>query len=412
MPLAEAFRGPIPDVLPPGKHAYDDIVSDCRQGSYGFAMARARSGRLNFLLGLTREHLRHLEDLAWQFDVGLVLLGSRISGPRSRQRGLHPVLKNTLDLQSSRRAATAAYPGAEGIVIDKTAIKEFGPGSPHASDLSIILIDRAQRSNRALDTIAGDLELMLMGLGRPFPVRVFSQLNGRHFRCERDFESDLIARLRGRLPEGHRFTERDILDASRELFLTINLPAGPFTLRDVGNGLAAAALLSASFWLGLGWHPVVAATGFAFGLCGRYLSRLRAAIAFTWGDTMLSNAAALAADAAIGVLAMAAVINPVAGFGLSLQLIAAASLSHGMAKGSIRLFLDKLYSGRREGEQAAGVLVAGLVNFLQGVITNFVYAGSPWAIALQSATAGIGLALVFGRPILRLWKGTGPHPAT
>ena len=103
-----------------------------------------------------------------------------------------------------------------------------------------------------------------------------------------------------------------------------------------------------------------------------------------------------AEDAEPGGGTMALVINPVGGYGIPLWAIAATSLSHTLSKGTVRLFLDKLYSVQGERRQAKGIVLTTLFNFLQGLTTSFVYAGSGIAIAVQAASACVGTTLVFG----------------
>jgi len=407
LPLGVAFSYPIKmpaEDLPPGCHPYEAIASACRRGDYAFASVRAASGRLNFLIGLSPERLERLSAEARRHAVGFLLVGSRVSGPRLRQRTLHPALAAGLPLKTRRRSASALYPGTEGVEIDKTAIKELGREDPRSSDLSVVLID-ARRGPEALDALARELEAALSSWGWPFPVRVFSELLGRRHGSEEDFLATGEGYLQSLLPEGHAFSSEELREAVQELYLAVNLPRPWLGLRDLRNGLATAALFSASFSLGLGFHPVLPAVGFVFGALGRYLARLRAGVAFRWGDGWLANAAALLLDAALGAAVMAFVINPAAGLGLRLGAIVLASLSHTASKGSLRLFLDKRFSGRREREQAAGVLATSVLNFLQGVVTSFVYAGSSAAMGVQAALCGLGLFLVFSPAWRRLKAG-------
>ncbi len=383
--------------LPPGLHSYDEIVSACRRGEYRFAVARAASGRLNYMPGITPEMLGRLRGAARESGVGFLLLGSRVSGPRLRQRSLHPVLEACLPLSNLRRAPSALFPGAEGIKIDKTRIKELSPEDPRTSDLSVILVS-SRLSHEEMDCLAVRLEAEFGSWGWSFPVRVFSRVAGRRHQSEEDFIRTGKAYLRSLLPPGLEFSERELREALGELYCALNLPRKSLTWRDLGNGLATAALFSASFSLGLGFHPVLPAVGFLFGCLGRYLARMRAAVAFSLGDTFFANSAALAFDAALGAALMALVINPAAGLGLSLGRIALASALHTLSKGSLRLFLDKRFSSGHERRQAAGVLATSVLNFLQGAVTSFVYSGSALALGIQASFCALGLWLLFGPP--------------
>lgn len=385
--------------LAPGQYAYEELLAACRRGDYRFAVLRAASGRLNYLLGIGPERLARLRAEARARGVGFLLLGSRVSGPRLRQRALHPVLEACLPLSTTRRAPSALFPGAEGIEIDKTMIKELGPEDPRTSDLSLVLIDPT-RPPSEMEALAVRLESLFKSWGWPFPVRVFSRISGRHHRSEEDFLGTGEEYLRSMLPAGREFSPGELREALRELYATLNLPSRRLSGRDLFNGLATAVLFSASFSLGLGFHPVLPAVGFVFGVLGRYLARMRAGVAFRLGDTFIANAAALGLDAALGMAVMAGIINPAAGLGLRLGSIALGSLSHTLSKGALRLFLDKRFSTGQERRQAAGVLATSALNFLQGVVTSFVYAGSLAALGLQAGLCAMGLWLVFA-PALR-----------
>lgn len=378
----------------PGKdYAYQDLVSACRKGAYPRCVVRTASGRLNYLLGLSRAQLNTLRQAAVEEGVGLILMGSRVSGPRLRQRSLHPILAACLPLKTERRAASALFPGSE-FEIDKTLIKDYGPEDPRTSDLSVILVD-AKRSEAEMRGLAAELEARFQGLGH-FPVRFFARLASRYHRSEEEFLDTGRLYLRSLGPRSCAFAPEDLRSAMRELYLTLNLPKPLFNLGDLANGLAAAALLSASFSVGLGFHWVLPPTGFAFGFLGRYLARFRAWVAFSLGDGLWANAAALAADAALGSAVMGLILNPGAGLGLSWGAIVTGSVSHTLGKGSLRLWLDKRFSVGNDRRQGWGVLASALLNFLQGAVTSLVYAGSLAALSLQAGLCLLGLRLIFG----------------
>lgn len=368
-----------------------------RTGLYPWARLRSASGRLNFLIGLEERHLRAMEEAARRLRLGLILVGSRVSGPRVRQRTLHPVLAKALPLWETRRRGSPTWPGVEGVRIEKTAIKEFGPDDPRTSDLTVVLVDALGRPASALEAAAADLEREFRRFGAAFPIKVFAALDGRSFRCEEEFAAAGAAYLSASLPAGDAEPREAVAAAFRELYATVGLPRPLFIRADLANAALAAALASLTFSAALGFHWVVPATAGAFGLCGRYLARFKAWVARVPCETPLSNAAALAADAALGIAVMALVVNPVGGFGIPLARILKASALHTLSRGSWRLWLDKRMSRRDERGQALGVLLASLLNLVIGLATAFVYAGRPEAALFQAALAAAGLFLVFRR---------------
>lgn len=389
---------PTLSALPPGEHSYEAILADLRRGRYRFARIRAASGRLHFLIGLSPEQLDFLRAEASRRGIGLILHGSRISGPRIRQRELDPVLKEALPLSSTKRRSSSTYPGGEGLHIDKTKIKEYGLADPRTSDLTVFVVDHSL-DKAGLDRLAAAVEARLRGLGCSFPIRVFSGHEGRVFRNEADFIAMGADYLRRHLPQQTGWPRGRVEQAFKELYAAVNLPRSPFVWADAGNGLLSAVLLSISFYLTLGLHPVVPAMGFLFGFSGRYLARFRAWIAREPADTFLSNTAALAADAAMGTALMALIINPAAAFGIPLRRIIGASLLHTLSKGAIRLWLDKKFSQGPLARQKLGIVLSVSISFLQGLATAYVYTGSWAAVFFQAAMACAGLALVYGNPI-------------
>lgn len=384
-----------PAALPPGRHSYEDVLAAHRTGLYRWARLRAASGRLNLLIGLSETHLAAMRGAAAGRRLGLVLLGSRVSGPRSRQRGLHPALAAALPLSAARRTPSPTWPGADGVLIEKTAIKEFGLADPRTSDLTVVLVDPSRRPLAALESAAAELEAEFRRFGTSFPVKVFPGLEGRRFGSEEEFLEHGAGYLERHAPPGAAIPRAELRRAFRELYAPLALPKPVFTRADAANGLWNAVLSTVSFTVAFGFHPVIPAVAFAFGLGGRYLARFKSWVARSPAETPLTNAAALLADAAIGIGVMALVVSPAAGFGLSLERIAKASLLHTLSKGSWRLWLDKRYSRLDQTSQARGVFLTGGLNFAIGLVTAFVYAGRPAAVALQCALAAGGLALAF-----------------
>ncbi|MBI3299059.1 MAG: hypothetical protein HYZ75_12895 [Elusimicrobia bacterium] len=384
-------------LLPPGRHAYEDILAGVRSGRYRFARIRAASGRLNVLIGLSPAQLDTLAREAARRGLGLALIGSRVSGPRLRQRTLDPLLAELLPLSAEKRTPSPTWPGAEGLRIEKTAIKEFGLNDPHTSDLHAILIDPTCRPEAVLARQALELELAFRGLGTSFPIKVMATLEGRRFRGEEDFIAHGAGYLARLLPPGTTRRAPELRRAFSELYAPVGV-ARPLLVRaDLVNGLWNAVLASLSFSAALPLHPVVPVAAFAFGLGGRYLARLKTWVSGAPAETPASNAAALALDGLIGTALMALLVNPVAGWGLPLDRILQASALHTLSKGSWRLWLDKRCSRLDVRGQARGVFLASGLNFLIGLVTAFVYAGRPAAVVLQAALAGAGLALAFRR---------------
>lgn len=388
--------------LPPGRHEYRAVLSGVRSGQYPFARLRSASGRLNVLIGLSPAQLGAIEAEARERRLCLALLGSRVSGPRSRQRALDPVLEAALPLSAHRRTPSPTWPGAQGLLIDKTAIKEFGLTDPRTSDLTVVLIDPAGRPEAVLAREALEMELAFRRLGAAFPIKVFPSLDGVRFSCEAAFQDHGARHLEKNLPPGAAFPADALRRAFSELYAPVNMRGPAFIRADAVNGLWTAVLSTLSFSAALPMHPVVPLAGFVFGACGRYLARFKAWVARVPTETPLTNAAALAADGLIGVALMACVLSPAAGWGLPLERIVRASALHSLSKGSWRIWLDKRFSRLDRTRQARGVFLASGLNFLIGLITAFVYAGRPWAAPLQVAVSAVGLCLAF-RPSRDDW---------
>lgn len=192
----------------------------CASGGYPSCPIVTASGRASLLLGLDRSELARIESTARSQETGLILVGSRISGPRLRQRTLHPALAAALPLSASRREASALDPGAEGLSIEKTRIKEYGRRDPRTSDLTVALISPREGAERK--ALAEDIERTLNGRGWSFPARVFAVWDGAVLKNEEDFRTAGETYLRALAP-GASFPAQQWRAALAELYLTVNL---------------------------------------------------------------------------------------------------------------------------------------------------------------------------------------------
>ena len=298
------------------------------------------------------------------------------SGRRLALRGSGPEIVAFLHGQTRRLGVGVIMIGGWGLPGD-ASLALAGP--------TALLVD-ARRSCSELEEIASSLqaELDRRGWGE---VRTCARFRERLQRCEDDVVNELAALLAG----GASSISSRHQSLARELYCPINLPRRLLMPRDFGNGLLGAAVFSASFSLALGFHPIAPALGFIYGLFGRYLGRARAGIAFALGDGPAGNAAAMAADGLHGVALMALVISPAAGLGISLRRIVWTSISHTLSKGALRLFLDKRFSVDGHHRQALGVTISTLVDLCHGLTTNFLYAGSVTAGAIQAGLACWGV---------------------
>lgn len=183
---------------------------------------------------------------------------------------------------------------------------------------------------------------------------------------------------------------------------------------DVLNAFLGAAVFTASFGVSLGLHPVVPLIGFLYSLMGRRLARFKAGIALGRGDGLLGNGLALAFDAGLGTATMALLIKPAMSLELTLAAIAWTSARHTLSKGTLRLAIEKRCCCGSERAQALGVTSTILLDFVQGALTGFVYAGSKPALAAQCALAALGAALLLARPVrkaLRAPAASASRPA-
>ena len=209
-----------------GCFSYDELLGLHRAGRYPGAPIVSAAGRPNILLGVAPEQFRSLEDAARQVSTGFALLGSRVSGPRARQRLLHPALGVALPLQSDGRLASVTYPAVRGVRIDKTVIKELGPDSPHTSDLSIVLLD-AVRSGSELHALAIELEERFKRARWRFPVKFFASLGGQSHATEASLQADGVRFLASRQPPGVSFSHEELCAAFSELYCLVNIGRAP-----------------------------------------------------------------------------------------------------------------------------------------------------------------------------------------
>ncbi|MGZ3458608.1 MAG: hypothetical protein ACXU86_08895 [Archangium sp.] len=209
-----------------GCFSYDELMDEHRAGRYPGVPIVSAAGRPNILLGVAPEQFHSLEDAARQVSTGFTLLGSRVSGPRVRQRLLHPALAATLPLQSDGRLASVTYPAVRGVRIDKTAIKELGADSPHTSDLSIVLVD-AVRGGSELHALAIELEERFKRAGWRFPVKFFASLGGQSHATEASLQAVGARFLASCLPPGVSFTFEELCAAWSELYCPVNIRHAP-----------------------------------------------------------------------------------------------------------------------------------------------------------------------------------------
>jgi hypothetical protein len=88
-----------------------------------------------------------------------------------------------------------------------------------------------------------------------------------------------------------------------------------------------------------------------------------------------------------------------------------------LAKGSLRLWLDKRFAPGAHGAQARGAAAVIVLGFAQGCVTSFAYAGHHWAWAAQALSCAAGAVLVFGpaagraAQYLRRWRANSLPPS-
>lgn len=158
---------------------------------------------------------------AREHGVSLVLMGSRVSGTRLRQRGLHPALPYILPLEGTSRAPSATRAGADaGLKIDKTVIKDFGRESMDSSGLAVVLIDPV-RSSQELDTVAIALEREFSRFTPAFPISVFAHIRGDYFKTVDELLASICGKLITKLPTESGLTATDLRSAFSELYAVL-----------------------------------------------------------------------------------------------------------------------------------------------------------------------------------------------
>jgi hypothetical protein len=366
-----------------------------KQGRIVNHEVRTASGRKTFLIGISSEQYKRIKELAQRYQVGLILVGSRVSGPRSHQRNYSKVLLECLPLSSHRRKNSATIQGVDNVLIEKLKIKEFGKLNPQTSDLSIFIVNKNSFSEARISEIAKVIEEDLNGVIESFPVRVFPKANGETIESEQHYLRRGAQFLRQNNKSDKVFSDRDYLDAYRELYMTVNIREKVFYKSDLINALLNSAVLSFSFALTIGFHPVVAIAGLLMGLIGRYFSRAVGYISNNFTNPALSLLMGLSFRSTIGFLLMAVLINPMAGFGFTLLAIATYTITHSITKGVIQVALSKTYYDKNIRKQSIGVFLGILVNFLTSLFTGLNYIGDNRGLILQVFFVATGLVMIY-----------------
>ncbi|MDX6770602.1 MAG: hypothetical protein SF051_13795 [Elusimicrobiota bacterium] len=209
----------------PGRRrwTYEEVVAACRRGEYPHTPIRAASGRENLLLGVAPKDYALMEARARESGAGLALIGSRVSGPRLRQRTLHPVLAHCLPLRGASRAPSALYAGVDaGLDLDKTVIKDYGREDHDSSDLGVVLL--SSRPPGELDGLAAAFEAEFSSFSEDFPVRVYSHVRGSRFADEPAFVAGICAKLRGGMPAEPVFSDEELAAGFREVYALVAPP--------------------------------------------------------------------------------------------------------------------------------------------------------------------------------------------
>ncbi len=200
--------------LGPGCHLYEDVIQKWSNGALEFAVVDTLSGDRVPLIGLSPEQLSELQDEVKKFKLGVVLYGSRVTGPRTHQRTLHPVLKEATPTVATKRHASATLPSVSGVHIRKDSIKEFGYSDPQTSDLSIAALGVDINIARVFESAINEK------LDVEFPIRVHRCLHGSSFNTLGEFlEFWRNKYIKNDLPAGHLFTDADIDQATRLLLV-------------------------------------------------------------------------------------------------------------------------------------------------------------------------------------------------
>jgi len=216
--------------LPMGVHDYESILEGIRNDEYRFAEAMTYDGKLVPIIGLPPEVLSLMESLSTQNSLPMVLYGSRVAGPRTYQRKLHRVLACRKDsfLVSTSRHRSVGFPEISGVTIPKDAIKELGILNPLTSDLTVAVIS-GHRSAEELLPVVEHIETEINSqLSLTFQVRVYLTVFGVRFETLGEFVAFGRDRyIKQDLVEDHQFTDSEIEDAFKGLFILIE-PTGRF----------------------------------------------------------------------------------------------------------------------------------------------------------------------------------------
>jgi hypothetical protein len=211
--------------LPFGEHDYRDIIKQWREGKYNFACVRNRTG-VRPLIGVTEHQYASILESVRSRQIDCLLSGSRIAGPRSEQRQMHPALAHT-PLETGGRRPSATYPEVRNIKITKTSIKEYGLNDPRTSDLSLLLINSQQRSKLELMECAECLERELKHVGLNFPIRVYWILDSCIFESEDDYLNFCLETFLYReLPPCHPYTDEVLKEALKLTYILIRTTGG------------------------------------------------------------------------------------------------------------------------------------------------------------------------------------------
>jgi len=207
--------------LQKGEYDYKVILRMIERKEYQCAYVSTSLGVSCPLIGISKDQLEFMKKQLSFNGLSAIISGSRVVGPRIIQRTFHPALAY-LQLVSHRRAGSATYPKKTGIQIYKTKIKELGVDSVYSSDLSVLLVDRNKRGRNERGILAVALEKEFYGLGCNFPVRVFSELEGKIFNNECEYIKYGIERfIIPTLPSGIMFKESELRLAFRSTFALI-----------------------------------------------------------------------------------------------------------------------------------------------------------------------------------------------
>jgi hypothetical protein len=204
--------------LPLGQYDYLALKKMFEEGEYRWASVTTATGRQSFLVGISPDQLAAMSATLMKSRVGSLISGSRVVGPRSEQRKLHPALAYT-PLMARERVGSATYPTLSGVQIEKRHIKEFGLHSAQTSDLSMLLIDHLERPANDLLNLAVNIENSFKQLGCSFPIRVFFQLKGRTFISEQSYvDFGIKYFILPDLPKGAEFPRGELERAFKETY--------------------------------------------------------------------------------------------------------------------------------------------------------------------------------------------------